>query len=99
MILIFYLFTVLAYFLTIRSILVKGIEFDIDHFFEFIIIILSGFMPFLNVFMTLLLIWESKLYIFPITNGDQILRKILFVKDKRDKNEIERKGHSKTFKR
>lgn len=99
MILIFYLFTVLAYFLTIRSILVKGIEFDIDHFFEFIIIILSGFMPFLNVFMTLLLIWESKLYIFPITNGDQILRKILFVKDKRDKNEIKRKGHSKTFKR
>ena len=84
MILIIYLITVLIYFLTIRMILSKGLAFDFKNVFQVILIIFLGFVPAGNICFTIIMICDSEVYShFPI-DGDKFLRKMLFVKDKRD---------------
>lgn len=84
MILAIYLITVLIYFLTMRMILSKGLVFDFKNVFQVILIIFLGFVPGANICFSIIMICDSGVYShFPI-DGDKFLRKILFVKDKRD---------------
>lgn len=85
MILVIYLITVLTYFSVLRAILSKDLMLLMNTFFELILTILLGFLPIGNIAFTIIMICESGLYTMPEINVDRILRKMLFVKDKRDK--------------
>lgn len=85
MILVIYLITVLLYFLTMRLILSKGLAFDFENVFQVILIIFFGFIPVGNICFAIIMICDSGLDSYYQIDGDKFLRKILFVKDKRDK--------------
>lgn len=84
LIFIIYLLTVIIYFFTLRKILSKNVCTDIDSIIVVFLIILLGFIPIINILYSIAILIEY-LICFKGLEPDDILKKILFVKDERDK--------------
>lgn len=83
LIFIIYLFTVILYFFTLRKILSKDADLDIDNMNKVFLIIILGLIPIINVLYVISMIVEYLIYCEKLEPND-ILKKILFIKGERD---------------
>lgn len=84
MIWIIYFLTIVIYFFTLRSILSKGLVFEFNNLFQLLLIIFLCFVPVINIVVVIIMLCDDEVYKFYRVDGNKILRKILFIKDKRN---------------
>lgn len=76
--------SVIIYFFSLRMMLSKDIDLDIDELYKIVVILIVGFIPLINIAVLIVLFFDYVEYNLNIEPVD-ILKKILFIKDKRDK--------------
>lgn len=76
-----WILTIIIYFLSLRIMIKKSIDIDIDDIGDTLKIIVIGFVPIVNMIFIIAVLIDYLQYECRI-NGEKLLKKILFIKDK-----------------
>lgn len=80
---IIYLTTVFVYFYSLRRMLSNNVDLEIDELGKVFIMLVIGFVPFVNIFFFITMVIEYLTFKCKLS-PNEILKKILFVKEERD---------------
>lgn len=81
LIFVIWILTIIIYFLSLRIMIKKSIDIDIDDIGDTLKIIVIGFVPIVNMIFIIAVLIDYLQYECRI-DGEKLLKKLLFIKDK-----------------
>lgn len=78
-----WIISVIIYFFSLRTMLSKDVDLDVDEFGKIFVILFIGLIPIVNFIYLIAMVIDYLTYSTNLKPND-VLKKILFIKDKRD---------------